>query len=109
MDVARLGNRNFFSLKSEGQSTVEYILLTAVIVALMTTIFNSARFKDFLGKNGAFARAIKEETQWNYRHGFAGRQPSPVIIRYPAGTHPTYYNAARGNSHFFGPRDKYPP
>lgn len=108
MDVVRLGNWNVFNLKNHGQSTVEYLLLIAVVISILTTIFNSDLFKNLLGNNGRFAKAIKEETQWNYRHGLQGRQPSPVPIKYSGGTHPTYYNQAVGESRFFGPVEPYP-
>lgn len=108
MDVVRLGNWNVLDLKNQGQSTVEYLLLIAVVISILTTIFNSNLFKDFIGNNGRFAKAIKEETQWNYRHALPGRQVSPVPIFYGSGAHPSYYNSSLGNSRFFGPVEPYP-
>lgn len=108
MDVARLGNRNDLFLEERGQSTVEYLLLLAVVIALLTTVFNSARFKALIGENGQFAQAIKAETQWNYRHGLPGRDPNTPQISFPGATHPTYFNSARSTSHFFAPKDPYP-
>ena len=108
MDVVRLGNRNDFILVEDGQSTVEYLLLLAVVIAIVTAVFYSACFKERFGEGGRFARAIKDETQWNYRHGSPGRQAGNVPITYPNATHPTYYNSSRSSSHFFGPVDIYP-
>lgn len=108
MDVVRLANRDDFYLAQDGQSTVEYLLLLAVIIAIATTILNSTRFKDLIGENGKFAKTIKSETQWNYRHGLPGRDPGTPQILFPGATHPTYYNGARSKSHFFGPVDPYP-
>lgn len=108
MDVAWMGNRDSEILGEAGQSTVEYILLLAVIIAIATTILNSTKFKNLLGKNGRLATMMKQETEWNYRHGLPGRQQGAIIIRYPNGSHPTYFNAAKGTSHFIGPRDPYP-
>ena len=108
MDVVRLGNRNDVVLTESGQSTVEYILLIAVIVAILTTFVNSTRFREIMGEGGSFARAIKGETQWNYRFGSQGREPAAPRIPYAGGVHPTYFNNAKNSSHFFGPKDPYP-
>lgn len=102
-----MGNRNVRILNAYGQSTVEYLLLLAVVITLAYTVINSQRFQDLLGREGRFAREMKAETEWNYRHGFRGRA-NAAPIKYPAATHPTYWNSARSYSRFIGPRDPYP-
>ena len=108
MDVARMGNRHIQLLGQRGQSTVEYLLLTAVVISIAYTIINSQRFRDLLGNEGRFVRDMRAETEWNYRHGLRGRATGPVQVRYPPGLHPTYYNSGRGASHFIAPVDPYP-
>lgn len=108
MDVVGLGNRDDVVLSQRGQSTVEYVLLLAVVVAILAAIVNSAAFRDRFGEGGRFAKAIKGELQWNYRFGSQGREPGTVRIPYPGGTHPSYYNGTRNTSHFFGPKEPYP-
>jgi hypothetical protein len=105
MDVAGMGNRDVRLLDQAGQSTVEYLLLLAVVITISYTIISSQRFRDLLGREGRFAREMKAETEWNYRHGFRGRADA-APIKYPGATHPTYWNGT--TSRFIGPLRPYP-
>ena len=92
-----------------GQSTVEYVLLLAVVVSLVFTVINSARFKDLLGEGGGFALRMKDEMEWNYR--FASQyygDASAFNVNLGARNHPGYYNQRRGATHFIGPLRPYP-
>ena len=103
-----MGNRNFITLKShKGQSTVEYILLLAVVMSLVYLVVNSDRFKDLIGDDGAFATKMKNESEWNYRFANQGKDGF-TMLTYPNGTNPTYWNAANGQSRFVGPLKPYP-
>ena len=104
--MVRLGNRNVHILGNRGQSTVEYILLLAVVISLIVTITNMPRFKALLGEGGSFAVAMKNEMEWNYRFASQGREPFSTIT-YPNAFHPSYYNSAKGSTHFIGPVDPY--
>ncbi len=92
-----------------GQSTVEYILLLAVVVSLVFTVINSARFKDLLGEGGGFALRMKDEMEWNYRFGsqYYG-DASAFNVNLGSRNHPGYYNQRRGATHFIGPLRPYP-
>lgn len=92
-----------------GQSTVEYVLLLAVVVSLVFTVINSARFKDLLGEGGGFALRMKDEMEWNYR--FASQyygEASAFNVNLGSRNHPGYYNQRRGATHFIGPLRPYP-
>ena len=104
--MVRMGNRNVHILNHRGQSTVEYILLLAVVISLIYTITNSQRFRDLLGEGGSFATTMKSEMEWNYRFGSQGRTTTTTIT-FPNAFHPTYYNTARNTTHFIGPIKPY--
>lgn len=92
-----------------GQSTVEYVLLLAVVVSLVFTVINSARFKDLLGEGGGFALRMKDEMEWNYR--FASQyygDASAFNVNLGSRNHPGYYNQRKGATHFIGPLRPYP-
>ena len=92
-----------------GQSTVEYVLLLAVVISLVFTVINSARFKDLLGEGGGFAMRMKDEMEWNYRFGsqYYG-DASAFNVNLGARNHPGYFNQRRGATHFIGPLRPYP-
>lgn len=104
--MVRMGNRNVHILNPRGQSTVEYILLLAVVISLIYTVTNMPRFKALLGEGGSFAVAMKNEMEWNYRFASQGREPFSTIT-YPNAFHPAYYNATRNATHFIGPIKPY--
>ena len=92
-----------------GQSTVEYILLLAVVISLVLTVFNSARFKDLLGEGGSFAVRMKDEMEWNYRFGSQYYGDSAAFnVNISSKNHPGYYNQRKGATHFIGPLRPYP-
>jgi len=93
-------------LNQRGQSTVEYILLLAVVISLIYTVINSARFKDIVGEGGSFANKMKNSMEWNYRFGSQGTEGFSTI-QYPGGRHPTYFNSSTGFTHFIGPIKPY--
>lgn len=104
--MVRLGHRNVRILGSCGQSTVEYILLLAVVISLIYTITNLPAFKRLLGEGGTFAVAMKNQMEWNYRFASQGSEPFTTIT-YPNAEHPAYFNKARGETHFIGPVEPY--
>jgi len=99
-----MGNR--FLLNSRGQSTVEYILLLAVVISLAYLVINSRKFKDLLGRNGTFANNMKNEAEWNYRFASPGNVGFSTINY--GSSHPTYWNSVKSTTHFIGPKDPYP-
>ncbi|MBY0516138.1 MAG: hypothetical protein K2P81_04475 [Bacteriovoracaceae bacterium] len=102
-----MGNRSNKFLKATGQSTVEYILLLAVVISLVYIVINSPLFKQFIGRNGTFAQKMKATTEWNYRFGSQGVLPYSQI-NYSNATHPSYWNSSTSSTHFFGPLKNYP-
>lgn len=99
MDMDRVGN--IFKINQIGQSTVEYVLLFAVVASIASFVFKSDAFGKLFGEQGKFANVYKRELEYSYRHGLSGRkvfsQPN-----YSSGSHDSY------SGRFFGSKDAYP-
>ena len=97
------GRRYVFikKLNQFGQSTVEYILLFAVVGALISFVFKSQQFQDLFGDNGRFNTVFKRKLEFSYRHGLEGEKPFQTP-NYSIGAHDSY------NGRFFGAKDAYP-
>ncbi len=91
-------------LKQKGQSTVEYIMLFAMVAILVTSVFKSDSFQKIFGKQGTFAKTYKEEIEFSYRHALRGRQQFSQPNY--SSSHMSYTNG--GTTRFFGARDAYP-
>ncbi|MBI2521629.1 MAG: DUF4244 domain-containing protein [Bdellovibrio sp.] len=92
--------------KESGQSTVEYILMLAVVASLAATILNSEMFKKLLGKDSVLFKKFARTLEYTYRHGVYGTI-DPTQRTPPFGNaHDSYYKD--GKSRFFMSRDKYP-
>ena len=76
--MVSMGNKPLFqtqfSLNNKGQSTVEYLLLLVVVTALAFSIYNSARFKNFLEPDSEFFAIVKNKIEFSYRHGYDSQQ-----------------------------------
>jgi len=102
-------------IKSEkGQTTVEYILLFAVVVSLVLTVYKSAAFRRLFGEQGEVGLKIKAQNEFSYRHAFhisgSEREPVPDISRdnKDITIHPSYVDSSSANeSRFFGPKEPY--
>ena len=101
-------NRFFqsFKIDQSGQSTVEYIMLFAMIAILLTTVYNSDAIKKIFGKEGTFAKTYKEEIEFSYRHAHRGRKPFQQP-NYSNNSHSSYSRGG-GSSRFFGAVNAYP-
>ncbi len=89
-------------INQKGQSTVEYILLFAVVASITFTIFNGLKFNELFGPNGTVATAYRTQLEFSYRHAFA-KQEAGVEPNYRSGQHESY-NGQR----FFSASDGYP-
>ncbi|GAB4015303.1 MAG: hypothetical protein Fur0010_14170 [Bdellovibrio sp.] len=91
-----MGNKSFFDLKNQqGQSTVEYLLLLLVVAVLSFSIYNSARFKNFLGPDSQFFSIVKSKIEFSYRHGHDSQDDTGDLSN-----HKTFKTDA-GESRFF--------
>ncbi|MEE2670557.1 MAG: hypothetical protein VYA54_02540 [Bdellovibrionota bacterium] len=61
-----------FNLNVKGQSTVEYILVLAVVISMSLLVFRSNGFKNLFGENGRFSDVYKRQMEYSYRHGRPG-------------------------------------
>ena len=83
-------------MKNKGQSTIEYVLLLAVIVSISLSIINSDRFKELIGKDAQVFKNIRDQFNFSYRHGLAGSSEDDPSSY--SGTHETYFNREEGRS-----------
>ena len=87
----------------KGQTTVEYILLFAVVVSLVMTVYKSAAFRRLFGEQGEVGLKIKAQNEFSYRHAFhISRENKDITI------HPSYVDSSSANeSRYFGPKEPY--
>lgn len=96
-----------FILRSEqGQTTVEYILLLAVVISLFSLVFRSNAFQNLLGEDGSFFQGIAGKMEYSYRNGLPGNDRFTNPNYSNQATVPTYYN--NGETRFFSAKDPYP-
>ena len=91
-----------------GQSTVEYILVLAVVISLgITLLGRSSIFQKYLANNSLFIDGVKNYWEYTYRHGGDpnGRLNSNSVV---GQRHDLYQNQEEGGSHFFIPAKAYP-
>jgi hypothetical protein len=98
----------------KGQTTVEYILLFAVVVSLVITVYKSDAFRRLFGEQGEVGLKIKAQNEFSYRHAFhisgSEREPIPDIPRENKDItiHPSYVDSSSANeTRFFGPKEPY--
>ena len=93
-------------LNSKGQTMVEYVLLLSVILTLIAAVFKSDAFQNLWGPESEVFKALRERTEFTYRHGLIIEDISgDKTDNTYSGTHETYYD---GQSRFFVPRENYP-
>ena len=89
-----------------GQSSVEYILMFAVIAALMTSVLRSDAFQNALGEDSQIFAALYGQMEYGYRHASIGsddQTPPP-----PARSFDHHSYNRDGGARFFIPRTAYP-
>ena len=96
--------RNTKVLGQRGQTTIEYVLLLAVIIGLASMVFKSRLFQDIFGRDSNFVAALIVQMEYAYRHGRMGEQDNNRNYQ----QHPTFYNRDEGKSRFFAPAEAYP-
>lgn len=103
MDIKRISY-----LGERGQSAVEYILLIAVIVFLVSTVLRNPIIQDLLDpiSESGLGRQLKQNIEYSYRYGIGGKQKLNFPPEFNV-SHPSYSNG-EGDSRFFGPADPYP-
>ncbi|OFZ14390.1 MAG: hypothetical protein A2X86_05970 [Bdellovibrionales bacterium GWA2_49_15] len=94
------------SRNDRGQSTVEYILMLAVVASLAATILNSERFRKTLGKDSVLFNKFARTLEYTYRHGVYGTLDDTPRSPPFGNEHNTYYKG--GQSRFYMSRTKYP-
>lgn len=98
-------------LNQIGQSTVEYILLMAVITTISISILKSDVFQNIFGRDSQFFAEFGKRVEFSYRHGHMGTRDERDSDDYnysPSTVSHKSYVMDDGNSRFFIPTDKYP-
>lgn len=93
-------------LNDKGQTAVEYIMLIAVVITLVSFVFKSKIFKDYFGEEGQFAEVFRTQFEYTYRHGLNGRK-AHQDFNYSNYNHETFASPG-GGSRFFGHNEAYP-
>ena len=93
-------------LNNKGQSTIEYVLLLAVLMVLVTTVLSNQRFQNLLGPNGSLFRQYADVISYTYRHGVSGKNYQDQT-GYSGSDHDTYGNNSADNR-FAIPIEVYP-
>ena len=90
-----------------GQTVVEYIFLTAVVVSLAVAVFNSPVFKRFLGKDSEFFTALRKVFMVSYRHSLYESSINPSVNPEEdyTGVHKSY--VGDNSTRFFTPTTPY--
>ena len=94
-------------MNERGQTVVEYIFLTAVVVSLAVAVFNSPVFKRFLGKDSEFFTALRKVFMVSYRHGLYESNINPTVNPEEdySGVHRSY--VGDNSTRFFTPMAPY--
>ena len=102
--MAESQNTNFLK-NAKGQSLVEYILLLVVISSLGYSMYNTKRFKDFIGGNQGLFLTMRKGIAYSYRYGREYNRDidydEKMNFEYKTNQHDTYFNKEQGNSRFF--------
>jgi hypothetical protein len=113
MDVVWMAeSQNTLILKNaKGQSLVEYVLLLAVISSLGYSIYNTKRFKDFIGGEQGLFLGMRKGIAYSYRYGREYNRSieyeEKMSFDYKSNQHDTYLNKETGSSHFFAGAEAY--
>lgn len=93
-----------------GQSVVEYMLLTSVVLLMVLAAMNAVRASGFLGQDSDFFALMRGRFIYTYQHARDGvDEDAPNLVDYnnPA-SHPSYYSAQGGRTRFFTGTEEYP-
>ena len=109
MDMDR--NKSFSKnlLKQLGQSTVEYILLMALITTVILGLLNSAPFQKIFGEDSEYFDQLGDMIEFSYRHAYLGDDDERRNDNYNYGgaiDHQSY--KLEGTTRFFVPLEPYP-
>jgi len=92
--------------REAGQTMVEYILLTAVVIGLFSLFLKVPFMQDLLSENSKFTSGLFYSMQFCYRHAIYGEDKETYPPSYNSPKHTSY--ATSGDTRFFGPADPYP-
>lgn len=94
-------------MNNKGQSAVEYILLLAVVMALVMVVFRNQTFRYYMGPDSPYFEALRRYIEHSYRFG------SPIVTNLTAGDYNSYdqehpsYRGETGGTRFFTPAEPY--
>jgi len=92
--------------RQKGQSTIEYILLLAVVMLLISVVFKSPLFIELLGEDSSFFKILKDRMEFSYRYTHAGlKEDSGLDDINSAARHESY--SKNSKSRFAGGTSEY--
>lgn len=100
----------FRIINQAGQSTVEYIMLMALMATLVFGVLKSDPFQEIFGDNSRYFSGLASIIQFSYRHGYLGDsdERDGDNYNYSGGTvnHQSY--RLDDTTRFFVPTEPYP-
>jgi hypothetical protein len=90
----------------KGQTFVEYILLTAVVIGLFSFFLKLPFMADLMSSESQFSKGLFRSMQYCYRHAIYGEVVETYPTTYQSPNHASYTSG--GDTRFFGPADPYP-
>lgn len=90
-----------------GQGSVEYILLTLVVIAMTSAVFSNDKFRNFFGKNSTVFIALRDRMEYSYRYCTNKYSTASGNTGY-GDKIDSYYNNETSNTRFFTTKQKYP-
>lgn len=92
--------------KESGQTLVEYLLLTLVIVTVLYNVFRSDVFRNMVDLDGDVMDGFIRQMRYSYRHALPGKERP--VINYGSIDHDSYYDKKNQETRFFAPNAPYP-
>lgn len=94
-------------LDNSGQTLVEYLLLTLLVVGIMSGVWKTGAIQELIGPRGAIITKLNQMMRFSYRHAMSGSvKESYSNSNYTSPLHRSY--GANGSTRFFGPAQEYP-
>ncbi len=94
--------------KESGQTMVEYLLLSLVIVTIIYGVIKSDVFRNVVDIDGGVMEGLYRRMRYSYRHALPGNKKMNPRTDYNSTKHDSYLNPQTNFSRFFAPNAGYP-
>lgn len=87
-------------VKKKGQSTVEYLLVMAIVFITFFKVFQSDAFRNLFAGDSDVMKGYRKYIEFSYRHGYLDlgfKTITEPFSDYTNNQHPSYTNPESGN------------